>query len=83
MKTHRAGIYQMYLTEKIIKIENEDVKELNLTLYSVNEIKEGDKYCYNRSNNEYNVDKVHEHMFPCKGNHKQDTHWYNLTLKRK
>lgn len=80
-KSHNAGIYPMYLTEKIIRVEDERVKEAELTLYSINEISVGDRYEHARGGNWFTVKEVKETR-EAKGVHPQPTQWYHIILSR-
>lgn len=74
----------MYLTEKNSVIKNETCVAVDLTLYSKDEIKEGDEYEFDRYHrNTYIVDKVADHRFPAKGNHETPVHWYSIKLRIK
>lgn len=55
---------------------------MELTLYSADEINEGDTYSHQRAGNDFTVSEVLGHKFPAKGDHKQETHWYRLLLTR-
>lgn len=81
-KHHSIGVYPMYLTERITLIENEAIKKMEITAYSVEEINKGDTYSHKRVGNDFTVSEVLEHKFPAKGDHKQETHWYRLLLTR-
>lgn len=80
-KSHNAGIYPMYLTEKVIRGEDGIQKELELTLYSINEISVGDRYEHIRNGNWFSVKEVKETR-EAKGNHPQPTQWYHIILSR-
>lgn len=80
-KKHHTGTYPMYLTEKVIRVENEQVKEAELTLYSIDEISVGDSYEHIYKNNWFTVKEVKETR-PAKGNHPQPTHWYHIVIQK-
>lgn len=80
-KKHHTGTYPMYLTEKVIRVEGGIQKELELTLYSIDEISVGDSYEHSWKGNWFTVKEVKETR-PAKGNHQQPTHWYHIVIQK-
>jgi hypothetical protein len=82
METHVVGTYPMYLTEKVLKVENEIQKEILITCYSENKINVGDLYQHKIKYNEFKVSEVISEKFPALGNHKKEVYYYSLRLTK-